>query len=162
MPTSQAMTSYSRTRLHAPGANATANPNNQINTLNTSVEWNFKASGSYEMKYGILTSVNYEIRSGAPWQRTVLLSGGTTIPTQVVNADPYDVQYYDNLHLLDARVRKDFRIYGSHKAAIGVDIFNLLNANHVLLQTDAIGTTLGTPTRILAPRIVRFGATVRF
>jgi hypothetical protein len=139
----QAMTSYSRTRLHAPGANATANPNNQINTLNTSVEWNFKASGSYELKYGVLTSVNYEIRSGAPWQRTVLLSGGVTIPTQVVNVDPYDVSYYDNLHLLDARVRKDFRIYGNHKGAIGVDIFNLLNKNTVTSANLRSGSTYG-------------------
>jgi hypothetical protein len=139
----QAMTSYSRTRLHVPGANANANPNNQINTLNSSVEWNFKASGSYELKYGLLTSVNYELRSGAPWQRTVLLSGGTTIPTQVVNVDPYDVSYYDNLHLLDARVRKDFRIYGNHKGAIGVDIFNLLNKNTVTSANLRSGATYG-------------------
>jgi hypothetical protein len=139
----QAMTSYSRTRLHQPGANATANPNNLINTLNTSVEWNFKASGSYEMKYGILTSVNYEIRSGAPWQRTVLLSGGTTIPTQVVNVQPYDVQYYDNLHLLDFRARKDFHLYASHKASFGVDIFNMLNKNTVTSANLRSGSTYG-------------------
>lgn len=142
----QAMSSYSRTRLHAPGANATANPNNQINTLNSSAEWSFKASGSYELKYGLLTSVNYELRSGAPWQRTVLLSGGITIPTQVVNVDPYDVAYYDNLHLLDARVRKDFRIYSSHKAALGIDIFNLLNKNTVTSATVRSGATYGQVT----------------
>jgi hypothetical protein len=43
-----------------------------------------------------------------------------------------------------------------------LDLFNLLNANHVLLQTEQIGTTWGRPTRILTPRIIRFGITARF
>ena len=43
-----------------------------------------------------------------------------------------------------------------------MDLFNALNANHVLLQNEGIGTTWGRPTRILAPRIIRFGVTVRF
>ena len=43
-----------------------------------------------------------------------------------------------------------------------IDLFNLLNANHVLLQTTTLGATFGRPTRILTPRIVRFGITARF
>ena len=37
-----------------------------------------------------------------------------------------------------------------------------MNANHVLLQNEALGTTFGRPTRILTPRIIRLGATLRF
>ena len=53
-----------------------------------------------------------------------------------------------------------------------LDVFNLFNANHVLLYNEVIGTSSATaftpaaaflrPTRILTPRIVRFGVTVRF
>ena len=43
-----------------------------------------------------------------------------------------------------------------------IDLFNLLNANHVLLQNEQIGSTWGRPTRILTPRIIRFGVTARF
>ena len=43
-----------------------------------------------------------------------------------------------------------------------VDVFNLLNANHVTGQVEAIGTTIGRPNRILTPRIIRFGVTARF
>ena len=52
-----------------------------------------------------------------------------------------------------------------------LDIFNLLNANTVLLQNETIGTsaltgfttaTWARPTRILAPRIFRVGITARF
>jgi hypothetical protein len=41
-------------------------------------------------------------------------------------------------------------------------MFNVLNANHVLLQNENIGATWARPTRILAPRIIRFGLTARF
>ena len=43
-----------------------------------------------------------------------------------------------------------------------LDLFNILNANHVLLQTEQVGSAWGRPTRILTPRIIRFGLTVRF
>ena len=49
---------------------------------------------------------------------------------------------------------------GSYEAT--VDIFNVLNANHVLLQLETIGSTLGRPSRILSPRVVRLGITARF
>ena len=45
---------------------------------------------------------------------------------------------------------------------LSLDMFNVMNANHVLLQNEAIGTTWGRPTRILTPRIIRFGVTARF
>jgi hypothetical protein len=41
-------------------------------------------------------------------------------------------------------------------------LFNLLNANHVLGQVEAIGATWSRPNRILTPRIIRFGVTARF
>jgi hypothetical protein len=43
-----------------------------------------------------------------------------------------------------------------------LDLFIVLNANHVLLQTEQIGSTWGRPTRILSPRIVRLGITAKF
>jgi hypothetical protein len=62
---------------------------------------------------------------------------------------------------LDVRVMKRIAV-GRTRLEGSLDVFNLLNANDVLDQTDAIGTTLGRPSRVLAPRIFRFGATVRF
>jgi hypothetical protein len=142
----QAMGSYSRTWIHAPGANAGANPNNQIFTLNQSTEWSAKASGSYQMRYDVLASINYEVRSGAPWQRTVLFSGGTTIPTIVLPVEPLGSRYFDNLHLLDGRVRKEFRLFRNHKVAVGLDVFNLLNKNTVTSITTQSGPNFGRVT----------------
>ena len=41
-------------------------------------------------------------------------------------------------------------------------MFNVLNANHVLGQNEALGTTWARPNRVLTPRIIRFGLTARF
>jgi hypothetical protein len=43
-----------------------------------------------------------------------------------------------------------------------LDLFNVMNANSVLLENEQIGPTWGTPTRILAPRVVRLGLSARF
>ena len=63
---------------------------------------------------------------------------------------------------VDVRFAKRFSVRGLASLEGNIDLFNILNANHVLLQTEQIGTTFGRPTRILTPRIVRFGVTARF
>ncbi len=62
---------------------------------------------------------------------------------------------------LDLRASKRLKI-GPASIEGTLDLFNVMNANHVLLQNEALGTTWGRPTRILTPRIIRLGATVRF
>jgi hypothetical protein len=136
-----ALLSYSYTKLYVPGANAGTNPNNAIFTLNNTAEWNVKASGSYEMPFGVLTSVNYELRSGLPWQRTAFLNGGATIPTLLVGVEPLGAHRYDNLNLLDFRIRKDFQLFRTHKAGFGVDIFNLLNLSTVTSINPVSGSS---------------------
>src|SRR5262249_16324633 len=92
----QAMASYSVTQIsHPPGIGhpnititGVMTPNIDIFGGNHTTEWSFKASGSYDLPYQILTAVNYELRSGAPWQRTVLFTGGTTIPSIVLPVEP--------------------------------------------------------------------------
>lgn len=67
----------------------------------------------------------------------------------------------DVTRFVDLRLGRRFKI-GTSSFEPVLDPFNVLNANHVLLQTEQIGTTWGRPTRILTPRIIRFGVTARF
>ena len=60
----------------------------------------------------------------------------------------------------DGRVRLNDRARANLEGTI--DLFNLLNANHVLGQVTTLGSTWGRPNRILTPRIIRFGITARF
>ncbi|MFP5379455.1 MAG: hypothetical protein ACLGHP_06850, partial [Vicinamibacteria bacterium] len=67
----------------------------------------------------------------------------------------------DVTKFVDLRLSKRIRT-GASSIELTVDAFNVLNANHVLAQTEGIGSTWGRPSRILAPRIIRFGLTARF
>ena len=46
------------------------NPNGEINTLDNGWESSTKLSGVYTFPFGIMTSGNYELRSGYPWARS--------------------------------------------------------------------------------------------
>jgi hypothetical protein len=67
----------------------------------------------------------------------------------------------DVTKFLDLRLARRFNV-GIARLEGTFDLFNVLNANHVLLQNDQIGSTWGRPTRVLAPRIARIGITARF
>jgi hypothetical protein len=62
---------------------------------------------------------------------------------------------------LDVRVSKRQRV-GVSSFELSLDMFNVLNANHVLGQNEGLGATWSRPNRVLTPRIIRLGATVRF
>ena len=61
----------------------------------------------------------------------------------------------------DLRVSKRFERGGSRIEA-AFDLYNIFNANPVLAQNVGIGSTLGIPTRVLAPRVIRLGLSARF
>jgi hypothetical protein len=62
---------------------------------------------------------------------------------------------------LDLRLSKRQQI-GTANLELSLDMFNVMNANHVLGQTESLGSSWSRPNRILTPRIIRFGVTARF
>ena len=143
-------------------------PNFQLNrgasSVFTDLPWTFTLSGSYELPYQVVLSGKYTARAGDPLMRTLTLSGANaltqgsvTVWTRQRGDDRTDTVN----RFVDIRVAKRFEV-GRSRFEANVDFFNLLNANHVLLQNEAVGSTLGRPSRILAPRIIRFGVTARF
>ncbi|HXG89380.1 MAG TPA: TonB-dependent receptor [Vicinamibacterales bacterium] len=140
-------------------------PTYRLNKDNGSVfielPWSFNVSGSYLMAYGIQVSGKYTARAGDPLIRTFQASG-LTQGTQTVSVQQRGEDRTETVSkFLDMRLSKRFAV-GSSRFEGTVDVFNLMNANHVLDQTTAVGTTFGRPSRVLAPRIVRFGVTTRF
>jgi Carboxypeptidase regulatory-like domain len=147
------------------------NPNYLLNrndgSVFTELPWTFTLSGSYVLPWwDISTSAKYTARDGDPLTRTVQLS--FTNPTLTQTSETvYVVQRGTDrtetvTQFLDLRFAKRFRVGPSASVEGTIDLFNVLNANHVLLQTESLGSTWGRPTRILTPRIVRFGVTARF
>jgi hypothetical protein len=144
-----------------------SNPNSSINRYDSSVfidlPWTATLSGSYQLPYGIMFSGKYTARAGDPLNRTTTFTGLTasqaseTVRLVARGSDRTD----DVTKFVDLRFAKRFRA-GTTSIEPAIDLFNILNANHVLLQNEQIGSTWGRPTRILTPRIIRFGVTARF
>ncbi len=140
-------------------------PTYRLNKDNSSVftelPWSFTLSGSYMGPYGIQFSGKYTARAGDPLVRTIQATG-LTQGTQTVWVLPRGEDRTETVSkFVDVRFGKQF-VLGPSRIEGTVDIFNLLNANHVLNQNTAIGTTWGRPSSVLAPRIVRFGISARF
>ncbi|OLD17997.1 MAG: hypothetical protein AUJ01_08260 [Acidobacteria bacterium 13_1_40CM_3_65_5] len=141
------------------------NPNFQLNrndsAIFTEIPWALTLSGSYQLPYDVQIAGKYTARDGDPLTRTLSVSG-LSQGTETVWVQPRGVDRTETVSkFLDLRFAKRFAVSRTRLEGT-FDIFNLLNANHVLAQTVAIGSTFGRPSRVLAPRIVRFGATVRF
>jgi hypothetical protein len=141
------------------------NPNFRLNrddsAVFTDIPWTFTLSGSYQLPYEVLVSGKYTARDGDPLRRTFVATG-LAQGSDTVWVVPRGEDRTDTVNkFVDVRFAKRFAV-GWARLEGSMDIFNLLNANHVLLQNEAVGTTLGRPSRILAPRIIRFGVTARF
>jgi hypothetical protein len=97
-----------------------------------------------------------------------LANGTTTIA--LIDNDAHRL-YADNRRTqFDMRFAKVLRFNG-RRADIGMDLYNLLNANYVNQATGyenqydfvaANGGTWNNPTTILAPRLARFNVTFAF
>ena len=141
------------------------NPNFRLNragsAIFTDIPWSFNLSGSYQLPYDLMFSGKFVARDGDPLRRLLTLAG---LPqgSETLWVQPRGVDRTETVNkFVDVRIAKRFAL-GMSRLEGSLDVFNLLNANHVLLMNEAIGSTLGRPSRILTPRIVRLGATVRF
>ncbi len=161
----QFMASYTTTKKRVPFGNVDAvsyDPNQEFNTADNSRDWLGKVAGSYLFPAGVTVSANFEHRSGEPWQRTVLVTGGRTIPSIVLNAEPFGSRRLPNLNLLDFRVDKKFRLHGSRRVGVLLNLYNVLNANTVVSVTNRAGANFARPTAIVKPRVLEFGASYDF
>jgi hypothetical protein len=137
-------------------------PNAEINTSDREWEWSAKLSGVYLFPLQIMTSANFEHRSGYPWARRVRFTGGQTIPNITLNVEPIGTRRLPHTNQLDLRVEKTFDLVNRHRVAVRMNVFNALNANEVLSVVRLSGATFGLPTAITPPRIAEFSMSYTF
>ncbi len=129
----QFLFSHSATRSHIPYGNAQPafafDPNAEIFTANETWEWLTKLSGAYRVPVQIIASMNYERRSGDPVARQALFTGGTTVPSIVLNVEPIGALRLPTLNVVDVAVKKAFTLQRGQSLKFGVEIFNVLNSN---------------------------------
>jgi hypothetical protein len=63
---------------------------------------------------------------------------------------------------VDLRLVKAFRLSSTGRVKGMFDIYNLFNANTVLLRNNTYGSTWGRPTAVLGARLFKFGVQVEF
>ena len=132
---------------------------------------NFKLSGAYPLPFGLRASAVFQSTAGDPLIYNWVLTSaalkaltGVTFSQASINVFPLNEpgsQYYDRINQLDFTIARTFKAR-TWRIAPEVSFFNMLNANPVYLQTTAVGPSLGTPSRILEARLIRFGLQARF
>jgi len=168
----QFMASYSATKRHVPFVDGSAlSPNAEINTADETWTWIGKMSGSYVFPWDIIGGLNYSIRNGTRLARQVLLRGGGSITTLVVNAEPIGSLSLENVGLFDVRAAKRFR-FGGQNLELRLDCFNVMNVNPVTSIVVRAGPTFGNATAsenggqngtgLTPPRIFQFEARYTF
>ena len=106
-------------------------------------------------------TARYPADCPAPCVPNALVVPTLTVPSLTVPLIAPGSKLYPRHNQLDLGIRKLFRIRNMQWSA-QADIFNLNNSSRVSAETQAFGPSLGRPTAILQPRLLRLAAQLRF
>ncbi|HSK79796.1 MAG TPA: TonB-dependent receptor [Thermoanaerobaculia bacterium] len=134
-----------------------------------SSDWSYSVNGLYQIApdrpWGFNVSANLNGRQGYPiryarriFRDTINAGAGTDVP---VAADA-DTFRFPDIHVVDLRVEKEFRL-SDMGLTLGVDVFNALNESYVLQRQSILATgTSDHEVELLSPRVLRVGARLSF
>ena len=119
-------------------------------------------SGTFRSEQGAPLAANFTVTNAmvsAQLGRNLSAPGGNV----VVNLIEPGTMYGDRLNEVDFRIAKLLR-FGRTRTNVGVDIYNLLNANPALTYNAAYSTALPLPrpTGVLTPRFAKISAQIDF
>lgn len=134
-----------------------------IDNVFISAKWLVKVSGQYTLPYDINLSAFYNGRQGYPFPQAIRIATRANSGGQVdVLLDRMGELRLDNLQTVDFRVDKTFR-FGRMQLRPAMDVFNLGNSNTILARRRLQGASNANQiSGIVAPRVVRFGLSVRW
>jgi len=173
----QLLASYSGTQRHVPISpspttaggefngnveSGALNPNAEIFALDEGWESSGKLSGVYRFPFDLLTSVNFERRSGYYWARTVRFTGGKTIPNITIPVETIGSRQLPASNQFDVRFEKSFKLNKGQRVAVRTNVFNIINANTILDVNRLSGVNFLKPTVVMDPRIWEFSMTYSF
>jgi hypothetical protein len=147
------------TMLHDFPNNMPQNPN-QPGVEDRST-WSFKASGSYDARWGIRISPVLRHQSGVNFARTLTLPAspapGISIAGTTMYAGPANEFREDNITVFDVRAEKQLRLGSRARLRVMFDAFNLTNSHAAETLSRATNPQFLKPTAILAPITGRVG-----
>jgi hypothetical protein len=162
--------SYFLVKNHRWLAGVFESPNNKFFPLDETWGWAGTITGRYQLPAGVSVSGFLQSMNGIKGQRTYIFrqadpDGGRPI-SQLSNItlplEPYGNEHLSALHNLSLRVSKTQRLGERWKAAIDLDVFNLLNEATPLGANWSSGPTFGYVTDVIPGRIARIGVKCEF
>jgi len=135
---------------------------NGVGNVYINARWQVNANGMYQAPYGIEVAGSLFGRQGYPFPLYRVQSLGADSGMSVLVTPQIDTFRYDSVWDTDLRVAREFKVRAVSLRVIG-DIFNLANANTVLIRNNNLGSTaFNTIAQNLSPRIFRAGLVVGF
>jgi hypothetical protein len=134
-----------------------------IGNIFTNARWLVKLSGRYTLPWDVNLAGFYNGRQGYPFPQSIQTPNRANGGGQAqVLLDPLGDVRHDDLHIVDFRVDKVFRVRG-RSITPTFEIFNLGNANTVLaINRNQAASNANRISGIVAPRVARFGVQVRW
>jgi hypothetical protein len=136
--------------------NVMSQPNRRRLGRQETTYWNYKVLGRYVFPYDVGVSGSYKLQSGYNWGRNT----SVTLPnagSESILMEPLSSNRTANVHILDFRGEKGFRIPGAGKVTGMMDLFNAINANPITGFRTVTGTRFKELIAVLDPRAARFG-----
>lgn len=127
----------------------------------TDVPWILKGAATWVLPAEWRLSATYTGRGGEAIPRLAVF-GNLVQSSETVHLAPRGTDRTEAVtRLVDLRGSKRVRL-GGIAAEVSLDLFNALNANHVVVQNTVIGSTFGRPQLILGPRLAHVGVSVEW
>jgi hypothetical protein len=135
-----------------------------LSGIYVNARWQVKASGLYQLPWGINVTGVFQAREGyvLPYHESLYRSGiGWT--NMYRPGEKFGDNRLPTFWMLSLGLEKTFKISETASATIFVDGYNITNNNTTLLvETDYAADNFDQPLRILNPGIFQFGVRVSF
>ena len=117
-------------------------------------DWQAKLAATLLLPHDLKATPLVRHQSGDPFGRTIQVR--MNYGTQTIQVEPESARRVDNPTILDVRLEKGLSIRRS-RAALFLDVFNILNANPDQEIVQGSGATFLRPLVIVSPRVARLG-----
>ncbi len=136
-------------------------PNSEYLARNHTREWLVHATGAYRLPYEVMVSGGFEGRSGNPYARQVLFTGGV-LSSITLRVEDIGTQRLPAVNAFDMRIEKAVKIAARQRVDLRFNLYNVTNINTVRSVTERSGPSFNRPTAIVAPRIAEFSVGYSF
>lgn len=138
-------------------------PNDNRFPIDDTWNWEARASGIYNLPWGVEVSGFYRAQSGLPGQRTesfsspLLLQGSVTL-----RMEPYGAERGPVISLTNIKVAKNIRLGERLSYQVNFQVFNIFNTSGATSTSYLTGATFLHTTGIVSPRVARIGMQFSF